>query len=54
MNELLAKKDRIIERQSNMVSGQVNQWTSGQVNQWTSEPVACIKDKVTDEQSSFE
>ena len=34
VNELLAKKDRIIERQSNMVSGQVNQWTS--------EPVACL------------
>ena len=25
-----------------------------QVNEWTSEQVACIKDKVTDEQSSFE
>ena len=34
------------ERQSNMVSRQVNEWTS--------EQVACIKDKVTDEQSSFE
>ena len=42
MNELLAKKDRIIERQSNMVSGQVDKWTSGQVNKWTSEQVACL------------
>ena len=28
VNELLAKKDRIIKRQSNMVSRQVNGWTS--------------------------
>ena len=31
VNELLAKKDRIIERQSNMVCRQVNEWTSEQV-----------------------
>ncbi len=44
VNQLLV--DRVNKRQSNMVSRQVNEWTS--------EQVACIKDKVTDEQSSFE
>ena len=43
VNKLLV--DRVNKRQSNMVSRQVNEWTS--------EQVACIKDKVTDEQSSF-
>lgn len=43
MNQLLV--DRVYKRQSNMVSRQVNEWTS--------EQVACIKDKVTDEQSSL-
>ena len=43
VNQLLV--DRVNKRQSNMVSRQVNEWTS--------EQVACINDKVTDEQSSF-
>lgn len=43
VNQLLV--DRVNKRRSNMVSRQVNEWTS--------EQVACIKDKVTDEQSSF-
>ena len=37
VNQLLV--DRVNKRQSNMGSGQVNEWTSLQV--------ACIKDKVT-------